>query len=314
MPTPPEPSERELRQIARIYRAGARDLAALLRSGTAFQRGQAARLLREVDDISARTAGASDAWVSGAVRRSYLRAARAADAAIAPAGIELPLGRAGAEWLRINEGAVRVFAGQIARDLAGANRDLADSARRAIRRTGQLLVAEPELERTVAKGLVSGGSLGRISRALRARLSEAGRELLDSGTLSPAELEEIADLEAGVVRAGKRRFDVGEYARLVASVQLREAATEAVVRRLERQGTALGDPLLFDLVAVTGPGVCCDVCNEYVDRVWSLSGRHPDHEWLDQRPPYHPNCTHNLAPWVEGISARDTGEAGGFAE
>jgi len=58
---------------------------------------------------------------------------------------------------------------------------------------------------------------------------------------------------------------------------------------------------------VTGPSArLCDICRDLVGRVFSISGQSDKYEPLADTPgggpPCHPHCTHNIAPWIEGLS------------
>jgi hypothetical protein len=299
----PEPSAASLAVLAGIYRRGADDLAALLK-GSDFQRGKATILLRQVDAISQRVAGESDRWVSAETQSLYEQSAQAVDREIAPAAAEIgPAGsaRARADFMKINEGAVEQFARQISRDLAAANRDLADQGRRIIRRTSQMVISDAELSKTIAQGLVSGGNKNKIGQALRERLAAGGRELLESGKMSETDLAAIVDFDAGVIQAGKRRMPLNHYCRMVASFQLRQATVAATRERLADAGQAVGDPDRYDLVIIRGP-ISGDFCDFYVNKVFSVSGRSSEFPPLDAipnaGPPFHPNCTHTISPFV----------------
>jgi hypothetical protein len=297
-----EPTPAELDALGRIYRGAVKDLRGLLK-GADFQRGKASRLLAQVDEISKRTGEASDRWVSASTRRIYKAAAGQVDLKLAKAGAGLPLGPVGADWMRINERAVNQFSRQIAQDLARAQQGLADTGRRIISKTSQLVVANPALSETIAKGLVSGGNLRNIGRSLQARLAEGGKELLDSGAMTAAQLKRICDFDAGVIQAGRMRLPLPYYCEMVAGYQLREASTAATLERLGDIGRELGDPDTFDLVIIVGPEGGCDVCDEYVGEIYSISGRSKDYEPLPGGgPPWHPNCTHNVAPYIEALA------------
>lgn len=300
-----EPTSR-LDLLARIYRAGASDLAGLLDS-TAFQQGKSARLLSQVNEISRRIGTATDAWVAVNVPDAIDRGRVASDLDLSR--LRVPLAdssiSAGADFLRINERAVDAFAVQIARDLAGATADARDKTRRIISATSQRVLSDPQLSELIGRGLISGGNLNAISRGLRARLTDAGRQALDEGSLDAGLLEQMADLEAGYITAGQRRMKLTEYCGLVASYQLREAAVHAGKQRLTEAGQALGDPDLFDLVTIVGP-ISGDWCDFYVGKIFSVSGRSDQWPALDDTPgggpPYHPNCTHTIAPFVPDLA------------
>jgi hypothetical protein len=304
----PEPTQAELAVIGRIYKSGAADLAGLLDS-TAFQRGKASILLRQVDEISKRIGLESDHWVTTTARNKLQANAVAIFRQIDPIALSVGGGEwqaARPEFLKINERAVNVFARQLAVDLARKNQGMAQDARRLISRTSQKVLADPAMSEIIAKGLVAGGNLNDISRGLRSRLEDGGRELLASGKMSADELRDICDLDAGYIQAGKVRMKIGEYAQLVAHYQLRQAVTEATKDRLKDAGEMVGDSKLFDLVKIVGPlSRQCRICDELVGRVYSLSGDSDKYEPLADLPhggpPFHPHCTHNIAPYIEQL-------------
>jgi len=309
----PAPSSAELNVLAGIYGKAARDLAGLLGS-TAFQRGKASILLRQVDQISRRLGLQSDRWVGSRIDDIADKSAVAVFRDLDRAGVELGDGSATmrADFLRVNEGAVSTIARQMARDLAGANKSIADAGRRIIRKTSQLVLKDHQVSEIIAKGLISGGSVRKIAAGLRARLAEGGRELLASGKMTAKQLEDIADFAGGYIQAGSRRMDIREYCWMVADSQLREAVTAATVDRLTAAGEELGDPDLLDLVQVMGITDGCPVCDGLVGNIYSISGRsseYPDLGEISGGPPFHPNCTHSLAPYIAG--GRDKGRRGG---
>jgi len=301
-----EPSRRELAVLGRLMDAGRAELTALL-AGSDFQRGKAAGLLRQIDDIEQRLVRQAAEYSTRQTARYYARAAEAADADIRAIGVDLADGSlaVGGEFARINERAVREFARQLAGDLSGMARSMTGQARRLIVGTSQRLLADAELSELVGRGLVSGGSLNSISRALANRLTDAGRAALASGKLSASALTDLADLQAGYIQAGKRRMPLRKYSQMVAHFQIRTAVTDAVDRRLTDAGRALGDEDLFDLVVILGP-ISGDWCDFYVNKVFSRSGRSGEYPPLSSipngGPPFHPNCTHSLAPFVPSLA------------
>ncbi len=309
---PPGTNSHQLKILDRIYGRAADDLAGLL-GGSDFQRGKSAKLLKQVNLLSRRLGTESDQWVVGNVAEQYRQGAAFSDKDLLRIGVDLPIGELGGDFLKINEGAVDAFATQLARDMAGANQNLTQRAKRIISRTSQKVLADPSLSEVIARGLVSGGSVNNIGRSLRKRLAEGGRELLESGQMTEAELLEIADFEAGYIQTGKARMKITKYCNLVAHYQLREAVTHATKQRLTEQGRELGDDMMFDLVVIVGP-ISGDFCDFYVGKIFSISGRHPDYPPLDSipggGPPFHPNCTHNIAPFVDRLASAREKERG----
>jgi hypothetical protein len=100
-------------------------------------------------------------------------------------------------------------------------------------------------------------------------------------------------------------FDVGYYARMVATTKTREATTKARHARLAQQG--------IDLVVVQGR-VSVNFCTAYLNKVFSISGKHPRYPALSSLPgggpPFHPNCTKSTSPFIEELADPEEIEAG----
>lgn len=303
-----DPKLKQVETLVRIYRNGASDLAGLLGS-TDFQRGKASRLLAQVDAIAKKLAVESVRIVDDATRENYQAGLASGDRKLREVGVDIvPAQKMGVEWNRINEGAIETFARQISADLSRASGELADKGKRIIRGTSQMVLADHQISETIAKGLVSGGSKDNIARALRARLAEGGRELLDSGKMTPAQLKQIVDFDAGVIQAGKVQLRIVDYTRMVASFQLRQAVVSAEKDRLVQQGEEMGDAMMFDLVIITG-AISGDACDFYVNKAFSISGKSSEYPPLSSvpggGPPFHPYCTHTIAPFVrEFVTAK----------
>jgi hypothetical protein len=93
-------------------------------------------------------------------------------------------------------------------------------------------------------------------------------------------------------------YNLGAYARMVARTTLREAQTQATLDLCATYEN--------DLVEVSYHGTDCDICLEYEGKVYSLSGNDPNYPVLDEQPPFHPNCKHDILPTSEAeISVRE---------
>jgi len=94
-----------------------------------------------------------------------------------------------------------------------------------------------------------------------------------------------------LIKAGSRTYDLKYYSRMVARTRMRKVQTEAVKNTCEQYGN--------DLVQVSDHSTECEICEPYEGEVFSLSGRHPEYPQLDESPPWHPNCMHNILPTSE---------------
>jgi hypothetical protein len=135
-----------------------------------------------------------------------------------------------------------------------------------------------EVNDLIAQGVIS-GKTGEPIRRLRDRLREIHGERIT-----------ILDRNGD-----ERHFGAGYYAKMVIHTRTREASVIARHERLAEQG--------IDLVTIVGR-VSNNFCTAYIDRVFSLSGKHPDYPPLASLvdgPPFHPNCSKSTAPFIEAL-------------
>ena len=288
-----------------IYKDAIAKLSKLLKS-TAFQQAKSAAILKQLQYILDELNFESSKWISAKTQKQILAADKTATKNIKQICRRIGQNITGVKFGRVDNRAVKIFARQMAKDMHVKTLEFGKSAKRVISLTQQKLLANPEIHKHLAKGLIAGGSINNISRGLRGRLTAAGKQLLANGDLSAAQLKQIADLQAGYITAGKRTMKLNQYCRLVASYQLREAAVESTKQRLSSAGKQLGDENLFDLVEVVGP-YSGDFCDFYVGKVFSISGNSdkypPTADMPNGGPPFHPNCRHTLAPFVEKLAS-----------
>ena len=92
-------------------------------------------------------------------------------------------------------------------------------------------------------------------------------------------------------------FDVGKYAKMVATTQTQQASVMARHQRLHELGV--------DLVMVIGSN-SENFCTEFVGKVFSISGNHPKYPPLADLPwggpPFHPNCSKTTRPFIEDLA------------
>lgn len=80
-----------------------------------------------------------------------------------------------------------------------------------------------------------------------------------------------------------RNYNVKDYAELVARTRMREASTEATIAQCKQYDN--------DLVEIPSHENPCELCDEYVGNIYSISGETEGYELLpDGGPPWHPNC------------------------
>jgi hypothetical protein len=174
--------------------------------------------------------------------------------------------------------AVELLAEDIRDDLLEATANVHKQFRRAIRRTQLPRELDIKITQEIGKGLIAGETRQQVQRALTRTILDdlAGKPLLING----------------------RQYQVDKYAELVVRTKTREAVTKGTINRLVETGN--------DLVMVTRHGAT-DGCGFFEGRVFSISGTSsvypPVASLPNGGPPFHPNCVHNLAPYVDELAS-----------
>lgn len=131
----------------------------------------------------------------------------------------------------------------------------------------------------IGQGLVAGDTRRQVTAALMDRLVREG----------------TADALTGYVARNGARIPLNAYAKMVARTTTREAVSRGTVDRLTESG--------LDLVTISSHPHNADECTPYDGNTFSLDGKTPGYDVLDELPPFHPNCLHVLTPAGEDLDA-----------
>lgn len=82
-----------------------------------------------------------------------------------------------------------------------------------------------------------------------------------------------------------------------------ETLIDDTLSRIETQSTI--DTIVeagLDLVQIVSEPNCCNICTHYQNKVFSITGNHPDYELYtpEKEPIFHPHCRCYVAPYLEG--------------
>ena len=192
---------------------------------------------------------------------------------------------------RLNASAINYAIEQMDADMAMAIGSISQKLNRAFRQMHAVVASRRRLEQIasqeVARKFAAGESRQEASRAMfrrmRREFENAKGELKLVRVLGPS---------------GKpRSYTLRYYTEMVGRTRIREAVTQGVKNSMIEHG--------HDFVQVTGYGCECEVCAEHEDKIFSVSGSgtldNPNFEGpltADAEPPYHPNCTHTLVPYI----------------
>jgi len=132
--------------------------------------------------------------------------------------------------------------------------------------------AAAELDAIVAEAMAAQKSRGWLAR----KLIDYLQSLIVAGEL---------------IEINNKMWKMSAYSRMVSRTTLRTAqsrATEDLCKQFEN-----------DLVEISDHGTETEICQEYEGKVFSISGKTPGYDILDQWPPFHPNCQHSPTPTSE---------------
>lgn len=101
------------------------------------------------------------------------------------------------------------------------------------------------------------------------------------------------------IQINGRRYQTRKYAEMVSRTRFRMVQSEAVRNQCAEFG--------HDLVEISDHGTETEICEHYEGNTYSLTGDVKGYEILDQEPPFHPNCMHNMWPTSEAAIAARTG-------
>jgi hypothetical protein len=224
---------------------------------------------RELALLQSRTAGWADEALARRIRDGVQGAADALLKQGAAFDVAGSLGPA-------NEALLATIADEILIDAEYAAGAARRTMQRHFRLTQQRLVEEAAINQSLL-----------VSEARMENMNQRAKRLARV-------FQRAADNEEFIV-AGRRRYSMETYARLVGSTRMAEAASEASLNYAKAVGT--------DLVQVSDHGRTDPACDAHAGKIYSISGRSKRFPALRERPPYHPHCRHVLTPFVEELAS-----------
>jgi hypothetical protein len=239
---------------------------------------RAAFAAQKIDQITTILKAQSSAWAGVQVTAAYKDGIARAHQQAVDAGVvtDTNVRPTAGSFTLIDQRTVQRFALDTVMDLHKAADSLGDRTVSVLRQTQQLGLAESDINKILAGGVIEGKPVETI-RALR---------------------EAMRAVHGESVEINGRNFDVKYYAEMVARTKTRQATVQARHGRLEELG--------LDLVAIVGR-VSDNFCTAFLGQVFSLSGKstkYPAYSSLPGGgPPFHPNCTKSTRPFVEELAS-----------
>jgi hypothetical protein len=175
-----------------------------------------------------------------------------------------------------------------------------------IRRTQQVLVSEPAIRNVTVQGIIRGSTFRQRADEIAAlllgkKVTPQIKKDLESIGFRAEHFNDFERIARGeMITAGARRFNVRDYANLVARTQTREAHKVGTVARLQQNN------IDHVRVSVHAQGASFpDECTPFAGRVFYVGPLAVDplgfpslKRTPNGGPPFHPNCKHSLQPYV----------------
>lgn len=254
-------------QLAKIYRASRIELLRLVNGidVTEFQRARAEVLLAQVDREIERLNRLARGWTTSTMPIAYTHGLDVSEERLRALGITKYVNMSAS----VHKEAVAVLVDDVTLDLLVANQTIKRNVVRLVRATQQQVLEDRQISSLIAKGMVEGETRKQISDRIR----EQFEKQMGEGKL---------------ITVNGRNYDPEGYSRMVARSRVSEASNQANINASLQYGV--------DLVQVDIHAGSCEICDPYQGKIFSISGTDKDFPQLKERPPFHPNCRHQLLP------------------
>lgn len=279
-------------ELVSLYRSASVRLLSIVRhppgstsAARQFAAARASAQLAQVDRILAELRAGAAQWTGRALPRAVRDGIARGDQQAKDAGVKPSSSGLKGSFDLVASRPIQLLARDIIHDLDSAAKSMATTTQRILRKTAQQNLAESDIDRILAGGLIEGKPAATI-RQLRDEL----RRVAGGNTVT------VIDKNGTPIH-----FDAGYYAKLVATTKTREATVVARHERLREKG--------LDLVTVVGR-VSRNFCTAYLGRVFSLSGKSDKYPALSSLPgghgpPFHPQCSKSTTPFVASLSSEE---------
>jgi hypothetical protein len=259
--------ETKIEQLKRIYRTSQKDLVRRLQSLdlTDFQKVRTEALLMQVNQEIAALDKLARNWTKTALPQAYNYGLDISEERLRALRVTKYVNYDS----QIHRSAVNVLVDDVTLDLLTANQTIKKNVTRYIRMSQQKILEDKQISKLVAEGIIEGSTRREISGRL---LDEFKKRLGDES----------------LITINGRNYRPDAYSRMVARARFTEASNQANVNAALQYGV--------DLVQVSVHSGSCDICNPFQGKIYSISGGDSQFPPLEDRPPYHPNCRHQLLP------------------
>lgn len=262
--------ETKIKELDRLYGQTQKKLLAQLAQVdiTEFQRYRTEAILKQVNLTVKVLDGGARKWAVKTIPYAYKRGVDIAGQRLKALKVTDKI----AFDAQIHTSGINILADQVTMDLLEANGSIRKNFSRFIRATQQRIIEDKMITRQIAEGLIR----GEARRAVSDRMLNEFRKRLG---------------EEKFITINGRNYRPDKYAKLVARTRTREATGQGTINSCLQYG--------MDLVQVDVHADACEYCQQFMGRVYSISGNHPEFPMLSEEPPFHPQCECNLLPITE---------------
>ncbi|MFA5092030.1 MAG: phage minor capsid protein [Candidatus Paceibacterota bacterium] len=263
------------------------------------------KMQREVRQIVNEARAFSRFWIKENLERSYNRGTTISRLAIEQAGLKL--GKIPRTYLAASS--INYGIEQMSGDMEIALGSITKKFNRMIRGMSVQIKGAKAAER-----MLTAESLERIATrsAVQSYVSGEGYKTTAQSIMDGFRKEIGAGLVRVVGPSGKpRNYQLKDYSQMVARTRMAEIHSEGTKNVLFENG--------MDFVEVTAYGTDCEICAEHEGLIYSISGEgeldNANFEGAltdDAEPPFHPNCTHVLMPYIPSEDEVESDPTGTF--
>ena len=303
------PKEAMVKRIGSAYAGASRSIVSILRdlnpdTYTAAAGSHAlARIRAIVEQLNMRAA----TWARKSVKAAYNESRGIAQTRLEAIGAERPhqkkdakAGSAKSTGGKIHDRAIARAVKRTTRDYLKANRTILVTAGRYLSTLAYARKKLDDYREAAVQAFTSEAIKDYIKKTVAGALVakskyNAGEASLTSKDIAGKIRAKLLDQIGGgdFIRINGKNYNLKSYAELVARTRMRESQTDATIAMCEEYEN--------DLVQFSKHDDPCEICAQYEDQVYSISGKHPTYPMLPDEAycPVHPRCEHNLNPTSE---------------
>lgn len=277
--------EKRIEELQRIYKKAQKSLRKKLQriNITEFQKTRTDALLYQVNKEIIALNHVVRKWTKKGIYEAYQGGLEIAEKRLQGLGITKYVNYDA----RVHKTAMNVLIDDVTVDFLTANQSIKNTANRYIRLTQQRLLEDKEISKLLAQGMIEGETRRTTSDTL---LKEFRKRI---------------GAEQFIVING-RRFQPDKYSALVTRTRFIEASSRANINTSLQYGVDL-----MQISVHYHPQI--DPCLDYQGKIYSISGGDPDFPPLEESPPFHVNCKHQILS-ITRESLDDKGLAEGAKE